>query len=474
MNSLDKLITIIGQIIILCEYNYEYLGNSATLVITPLTDMEHQKDLQEQVKLKLLKIQLKLQLDNVLFLIVLMVQIIRLWQILQRTCQFWTLFRCVVMMVPNYEMIAEILLYSYGFSQARDLARKIVTTYQLCSEQLLFQDHYDYGTRGVKSVLTAAVLKKDEFILMLRAINDLNLAKFLFFDLPLFQGINNDIFSIKLPEIYYKNMYECINIEIEKTNLQMFPDFIVKVIRNDSWKTLFNECWITFYLQNQYQSISWSLILLNERAQLNERKYNLSPKLQPHEILVKTTDTVHYLLKNMFSGTATLFFGPTDTGKSVYIKNVQQNCQRDYILQQNQDFQYKQHLHKHNFLLIQKLETMGPLGGCTLITPRILRHLSLISLAAFDDETLNRIFGFILKWFFTNQNFPQDILKMESKIVNGTLEIYKLAMRELLSTPPKSHYLFNLRDFVKSDIRNLFSRQRQDQYDRCNGQTLNS
>ncbi|RHY32534.1 hypothetical protein DYB32_002465 [Aphanomyces invadans] len=147
-------------------------------------------------------------------------------------------FRPVSMMVPDYALIAEIMLFAEGFSDAKTLSRKMCKLYILCSEQLSQQPHYDYGLRAVKSVLVmAGSLKRanptlTEDVTLIRALRDSNVPKFLSDDLPLFQAIVYDLFpGIAIPSNDYGELLVTLEHEIAKANLQNVPTFVTKIIQ---------------------------------------------------------------------------------------------------------------------------------------------------------------------------------------------------------------------------------------------------
>ena len=131
------------------------------------------------------------------------------------------LFRPVTMVVPDLQQICEIMLFSEGFDSAKVLAKKMTVLYRLAREQLSKQYHYDFGLRALKSVLVmAGSLKRgapdmSEDLVLMRALRDMNLPKFVFDDVPLFLGLINDLFpGLNCPRVRYPQLNDVVETEL--------------------------------------------------------------------------------------------------------------------------------------------------------------------------------------------------------------------------------------------------------------------
>lgn len=191
------------------------------------------------------------------------------------------LFRPIAMMIPDYRIITEIMLYSFGFNSARNLSTKIVSSLKLASEQLSSQDHYDYGMRTLNGIIQyignlstkicnsvnkdsdknevkdnrnlsndnteTLILNKEskdansisdnlestkhEEYLCQKAIRDSNMPKFIKEDYDIYEGILDDLFpNSNFVQNKNKLLLECIYDELENNNLPQSKYLISKII----------------------------------------------------------------------------------------------------------------------------------------------------------------------------------------------------------------------------------------------------
>ncbi|CAB0039667.1 unnamed protein product [Trichogramma brassicae] len=148
------------------------------------------------------------------------------------------LFRPVVCIVPDNELICQIKLFSAGFLTAKVLAKKMTVLYSLAREQLSKQTHYDFGLRALKSVLNmAGQLKRtsgnlSENVVLMRALRDMNLPKFIFDDVPLFLGLIKDLFpGLDCPRVRYPDFNDAVEKALQSKGYIVIPEQVDKVVQ---------------------------------------------------------------------------------------------------------------------------------------------------------------------------------------------------------------------------------------------------
>ncbi|NWU53608.1 DYH17 protein, partial [Dromas ardeola] len=148
------------------------------------------------------------------------------------------LFRPCAMVVPDFELICEIMLVAEGFMDAKLLARKFITLYTLCKELLSKQDHYDWGLRAIKSVLVVAgSLKRGdpgraEDQVLMRALRDFNTPKIVTDDLAVFMGLIGDLFpALDVPRKRDLDFEKIIKQSMLELKLQAEESFVLKVVQ---------------------------------------------------------------------------------------------------------------------------------------------------------------------------------------------------------------------------------------------------
>ncbi|CAL5987537.1 Dynein_heavy chain [Hexamita inflata] len=156
------------------------------------------------------------------------------------------LLRDVAMNKPDLYAITEVMLSSNGFINAFNLAKKIVPFFQLASEQMTNQPHYDWGLRAIKAVLNSAgtILKElksnpesaenknIETEAIIGAIIDAVVPKLIQVDIDVFNCLLLDIFPGAKLQPVEDQLYKKYVIEIiQEKNLILTDLFVTKIMQ---------------------------------------------------------------------------------------------------------------------------------------------------------------------------------------------------------------------------------------------------
>uniref|UniRef100_A0A8C5PP60 Cytoplasmic dynein 2 heavy chain 1 n=1 Tax=Leptobrachium leishanense TaxID=445787 RepID=A0A8C5PP60_9ANUR len=209
------------------------------------------------------------------------------------------LFRPVAMSRPDNELIAEVILYSEGFKDAKTLGRKLVAIFNLARELLTPQQHYDWGLRALKTVLkgcgsllhlqkkNGTNLKINESHIVVQALRLNTMSKLTFADCSRCDALIKDIFpGIDFEDVQYLQLNAALQQVFEEANLEIIPSQMKKAL--ELYEQLRQRMGVVIVgPSGAGKSTLWRML----RAALGKigkvvKQYTMNPKAMPrHQLL---------------------------------------------------------------------------------------------------------------------------------------------------------------------------------------------
>jgi dynein heavy chain len=106
------------------------------------------------------------------------------------------------------------------------------------------------------------------------------------------------------------------------------------------------------------------------------------------------------------------------------------------------------------YIAIEDLQYIGamshPGGGKNDIPNRLKRHFAIFNVTLPSDNSIDQIFGSVIRGRYNSERIhDQSMVDVANNMTKATIAFWKRISEQMLPTPNKFHYIFNLRDLAK-------------------------
>eukprot|EP00644_Phytophthora_capsici_P007267 jgi/Phyca11/16825/fgenesh1_pg.PHYCAscaffold_22_\ len=383
------------------------------------------------------------------------------------------LFRPVTMIVPDLLQICQIMLFSEGFEHAVSLAKKMTVLYKLSREQLSKQYHYDFGLRALKSVLVMAGSLKREYsdmnedLVLMRALRDSNMPKFVFEDVPLFHGLINDLFpGLDCPRVGYAALKDAIEAELvageyNTTNAAVYNEQIDKIIQ--MYETMLTHCCMiceTFDLHCMrtekpilFVGESGTAKTVTIQSYLKDLDQQTCSTLNINfSSRTSSLDVQTNIQANVDKRSGKIYGPPAGKKLLIFIDDLnmpkvdlygtqQPIALLHFVMNRGSIYDRGKELDLRILKDLLFIGAMGPPGGGrNQVDPRFVAQFNVYNLTPPTKEVLKHIYGSIVTTYL--RNFSDEIQGKGIKLTEALLQFFEFTLEKLPPTPSKFHYIF--------------------------------